>query len=308
MWTIRPVRHDEWPALAGFIHPHNRRPDGRARCLHAESGASEQDHRDELCGLRAGEACFVAAREGGTLRGLAGAEFDAELQRAWLRGPLTDTPDDGVLRLELLAALHAELPQAQRFDAFPCVDESALRESLRRFGYRDHVQHHVMQLRRPASVPAWHAAVRDASAADAVQAVALHEALFPATYLTGASMLASRDADHRLLVVARPGSAQIAGYLYAQYRPLDNEAHVDFIGIAPDARGLGLGRALLDAALNWCFSQRGLSGVSLTVRQDRPNALRLYESAGFREIAAGAQMIFERAAPAAARQPPETRP
>ena len=36
--------------------------------------------------------------------------------------------------------------------------------------------------------------------------------------------------------------------------------------------------------------------VSLTVPQGHAPVLGLYESAGFRELAAGAQMVFERAA------------
>jgi ribosomal protein S18 acetylase RimI-like enzyme len=300
MWTVRPVPHDQWPALADFIHAHNRRPDGRVRCLHAEHGASAQDQADELRSLPAQEACFVAAHDGQTLRGVAGAEFDARLSRAWLRGPLTDRSDDAPLRAALIAALHDALPQAQRFDAFPQIDEAALRDSLRNAGYREHVQHHVMHLHASASVPTWPAAVHDASPAEAAQAAALHETLFPATYLSGASMLASLDADHRLLVVTPAGHVQPAGYLYVQRQPLESEAYIDFVGVAPEARGLGHGRALLDAALHWAFVQRGLPGIALTVRQDRPKALRLYESAGFREVAAGAQMIFERAASSAA--------
>lgn len=53
--------------------------------------------------------------------------------------------------------------------------------------------------------------------------------------------------------------------------------------VAPDARGLGMGRMLLDAALDWARA-RDVPGLVLDVTTgDRP-ARRLYESAGLRPI------------------------
>jgi GNAT superfamily N-acetyltransferase len=293
MWSLRTLAPAEWPGLADFIHAHNRRDDGRARCLHFEQ-ETLQAQADELRSFAAGSACFVAAHEGETLRGVVGAEFDAGLRRAWVRAPLTHGAGGAeALRPALLAALHDALPQALRFDAFPQVDEAPLRDGLRAAGYRDHVQHHVMEWSATVPAPDWPASVRDALPDDHAHVAALHDALFPATYLPAEAMLASIDADHRLLVAAGPGTAAFGGYLYVQRRTRENDAYIDFIGVAPAARGHGLGRALLDAALHW-VCRSGLVHVSLTVRQDRAPALGLYTSAGFREVAAGAQMIFER--------------
>lgn len=294
MWRLDTLAPSRWPELAAFIHSHNRRADGRVRCLHAEHGDSVRAQADELRALPAGEACFVVARdESDRLCGVAGAEVDAGLARAWVRGPLTDAAAPAC-RAALLQALHAALPSVRRFDAFPQVDELPLRTSLRDAGYRDHVQHHVMERDAARPAPAWPAVVRDAAADDADTLTPLHEALFPATYMSVAGMLAQRDEGHRLLVVAGSDGATPAGYLFVREQPHDDEAYVDFLGVAPTERGRGLGRTLLDAALHWALARRGLPRVNLTVRQDRAPALGLYQSAGFREVAAGAQMIFER--------------
>lgn len=296
MWHVDRLAPHKWPELAAFIHMHNRRADGRVRCLHAEHGDSVQGQADELRALDADAGCFVVAHDAdGRLLGCAGAEVDAELARAWVRGPLTAaTPGEPQLQATLLQALHAALPEVQRFDAFPQVDEDALRASLRQSGYRDHAQHHVMQRDTARPAPAWPGAVRDAAEPELAALAPLHEALFPATYLSVAQMAAQQDALHRLLVVPGPDGAAARGYLFVREQPHDDEAYVDFLGVAPEARGRGLGRALLDAALHWALVQRGLPRVHLTVRQDRAPALGLYESAGFREVAAGAQMTFER--------------
>ncbi|MFG2294182.1 GNAT family N-acetyltransferase [Streptomyces sp. NPDC048603] len=52
--------------------------------------------------------------------------------------------------------------------------------------------------------------------------------------------------------------------------------------IAPEARGLGLGRVLLTGALGRAFGELGLPAVDLGVYTHNTAAVRLYESLGFR--------------------------
>lgn len=298
MQKIDIVARAHWPELAAFIHRHNRRSDGRARCLHAEHGDTADAQASEMLAIPDGEACFVAARAGtgGEWSGTAGCELDPALGRAWLRGPLTRDADDAALQVALIHALEAALPRAvRRFDAFPQVSETALRASYRAAGYRDHMQHHVFCLERPQAPPPWPEAVAaQATPAAAELAARLHEQLFPDTYLTRTSMLESLDDEHRLFAAEVGGT--VAGYVYVQDKPLEDEGYIDFIGVSAEARGRGLGRALLDAAVHWAMVERGRPRVSLTARQDRTPALGLYEAAGFREVAAGAHMIKVRTA------------
>jgi putative acetyltransferase len=61
-----------------------------------------------------------------------------------------------------------------------------------------------------------------------------------------------------------------------------SRAHIGILGIAllPEARGRGLGAALLQAAIDKSWS-RGLTRIELAVRADNPNAKALYERFGF---------------------------
>lgn len=288
-----PVAPDDWPALAAFIHRNNRRADGGVRCLHSDQGDSLALHAAELARLDRAEACFVAAHgDDGTLQGVAGAEFDPKLGRAWTRGPLTADARDADLRAALLGALEAALPQVRRLDAFVSLPDEALQRTYRDAGYAEQQQHRVMERRRTADAPAWPAAVHAASPAEAAAVARLHERLFPTTYLDAETLRSTLDDDHRLFVAATGGGP--TGYVYVQRRP-DGEAYVDFIGVDEAARGAGHGRALLDAALHWAFVQRDVPQVSLTVRSDRAPALGLYAGAGFVEVAAGAHLVKERA-------------
>jgi len=66
-----------------------------------------------------------------------------------------------------------------------------------------------------------------------------------------------------------------------------NERHMAFIRsmyVAPDARGKGLGRQLLDAALKHVLLWHGVEQVKLSVTAGNESAVHLYQSVGFVEV------------------------
>jgi len=78
--------------------------------------------------------------------------------------------------------------------------------------------------------------------------------------------------------------AVIAGYA-GLLAPADSgQADIQTIAVAPDARGHGLGRALMVALLDEARRRRA-HDVFLEVRADNPNAQALYFSLGFEQIA-----------------------
>ncbi len=82
-------------------------------------------------------------------------------------------------------------------------------------------------------------------------------------------------------VVALRGNALLGWCDVLRQRP-DARRHVGTLGMAvrADARGQGLGRALITAALAGADA-RGLTRVELTVHPDNQVAQRLYRSVGF---------------------------
>jgi ribosomal protein S18 acetylase RimI-like enzyme len=51
--------------------------------------------------------------------------------------------------------------------------------------------------------------------------------------------------------------------------------------VRPDARGRGVGRALLDACIALCVARGGIALITLSVTGGNGNAIRLYQRAGF---------------------------
>jgi hypothetical protein len=59
---------------------------------------------------------------------------------------------------------------------------------------------------------------------------------------------------------------------------------VYYVATAPDRRGQGLGRAIMNAAEDW-LRQAGIAKLQLLVRQDNAKASAFYETIGYDEAA-----------------------
>jgi GNAT superfamily N-acetyltransferase len=66
----------------------------------------------------------------------------------------------------------------------------------------------------------------------------------------------------------------------AEYEAEGGVAHVYAMWVAPDARGAGVGRALLDAVAGWA-RDRGCDRLVLSVTESNETARRFYEECGF---------------------------
>ena len=76
-----------------------------------------------------------------------------------------------------------------------------------------------------------------------------------------------------------------AGYLTCHLRG-ERRGDIGLVAVAAEARGQGLGRALLDRALAW-FAEQDVDEVTVATQARSVDAQRLYQSAGFRVSKAG---------------------
>jgi ribosomal-protein-alanine N-acetyltransferase len=98
-----------------------------------------------------------------------------------------------------------------------------------------------------------------------------------------ASAFASLPDNGRVyFTVARDGASdRLTGYVIGWY--VMDEGELANLAVAPDARGQGIGQALLDAMLSDAAT-RGIARVFLEVRESNAAARRLYASRNFAEI------------------------
>ena len=124
--------------------------------------------------------------------------------------------------------------------------------------------------------------IRPATMGDLDEIMALEVALFPTDAWSEAMMREELGSPHGVYLVDERAQ-RIVGYAGLRAPAGARDADVQTIAVAPEARGTGRGRALLDALLREASARR-VGEVFLDVRADNPVAQRLYESEGFTEV------------------------
>jgi len=139
-----------------------------------------------------------------------------------------------------------------------------------------------------APQPAWPADVEiraydgsEAALADWTEAYndsfAQHYHFVPATLEYTRSLVAQGLFEPEALLLAYRGGRCVG---YVRSLRLEERGEVGILGVVSEARGIGLGRALLRASVRW-LEERRAPRVTLMVDGDNENALRLYRQEGF---------------------------
>ena len=134
----------------------------------------------------------------------------------------------------------------------------------------------------PASAPA-SVRVRRAEMSDLDDLVMLEDQTFDSDRLSRAQYRRHLDSDSALVLVASANHRNFLGTAVVFFRKGSHVARLYSIASKPEARGKGVGAALLDA-VETAARQRRCRVVRLEVREDNAGAVRLYERLGYRLI------------------------
>ncbi|MBK8229244.1 MAG: GNAT family N-acetyltransferase [Candidatus Eisenbacteria bacterium] len=291
--TTRSVSGADIDVIAAFIAARNRRPE--QRCLHA--GDVSEDVRAALLEFDPSFAATftVAVAMGeksgdqlhdGRLLGVVGGDLQLAISRAWLWGPWVDDGFWNVVAAPLLDRFLWFVRELDQVKAF--VDLAAVRgaQLLRARGFADETMIHVYLAKpRDSAAATPHAStdrpdlrVAGLESSQEAHFRAMHDLIFD-QQTPGEELLRERSSDRPIFAATRSGA--LVGYVAASVQAGPLEGFVEYLGVDPSARGLGIGRMLLERALHWAFDERGLPQVGLTVSDQNANARGLYESVGF---------------------------
>lgn len=292
---VRRVRAGECEALIGFIATLNQ--PGMQHCLHFASTEAGIRADVDKGGIDLTLSFWLADAASGW-RGAVGVMRDAD--QGWLYGPWALDEGDGPVRTALLGVAMAP-PDLSSLQAFTDVRSTALVAELRAAGFES--QHEVQVMR--ATRERWQAATplptRMPARPDIGRALpmesraiaALHDAVLPHAGLSGRDMLqyASRAG---LVLAARDAQGRVLGSLCLALDPALREAELEFLAVWPQARGQGVGKALLLAALDEALGARRYEAVNLCVDGANANALGLYTASGFERRVTGIKQCWSR--------------
>lgn len=125
--------------------------------------------------------------------------------------------------------------------------------------------------------------VRRAELSDLDDLVALEQATFDSDRLSRRQYRRHLDSGSALVLVASANHRHFLGCAVVFFRKGSRVARLYSIASRPEARGKGVGTALLDAA-EAAARRRHCTALKLEVRVDNTDGIRLYERSGYRRI------------------------
>jgi ribosomal protein S18 acetylase RimI-like enzyme len=235
------------------------------------------------------EAVFAVARDnGGDLVGVLGTDWDLAVGRAWLYGPYGEGSDG------LYAALTERIPAGVEHELYCASANRMVIEFAERHGFAHSGRSLMYELGRDVAEtlpPAPGPVTAVPLAPEYVdQFAAAYEEIFPAAPYK-AQAVATRTPLP--LVVIEDG--RLLGFVTLRLTPEFGNGELAHIGVVADARGRGVGRELLRAAIREAFHDPRLLTLCLNTNVTNDVGRSLYESVGFRR---GWDMVaFRRATP-----------
>ncbi|WEN15495.1 GNAT family N-acetyltransferase [Rhodanobacter sp. AS-Z3] len=125
--------------------------------------------------------------------------------------------------------------------------------------------------------------VRRAAGSDLDDLVALEQRSFSTDRLSRAQYRRHLDSDSAVVLIATDSHRQLLGSAVLFFRKRSSVARLYSLATRQEARGHGVGAALLVATID-ASRQRGCQAMRLEVRSDNSAAIGLYERAGFQRI------------------------
>jgi ribosomal protein S18 acetylase RimI-like enzyme len=282
---IRDANPEDYSSIAKIISEHNHKPE--SHCIQSSSTSDPSSIEQEIVELYSKEELlYVVAEMDGQLAGLLGCEYDQSVGRGWMRGPFLVRDQWDSLPQALLETLLAALPPViRRLDSFLNQEHSLGNRFYLENGFLLKSRTHVYFAQADGWEGGKQVSCNEIEPKQEQDFVALHESAFPVTYIKGKGILNQLDEDHKLFIYAQ--HSPLDGYIYVSVDRFAGEGYIEYIAVQPELRGRGIGKALLQCAMDWCFSTRGLGRVALTVHEELADAQSLYESVGFHHLYTG---------------------
>jgi len=246
-------------------------------------GEGEADVRSSLaeCLIVPSEG-FMLAYDADQLVGTFGVDADAEVNKAWLYGPLVEHADWHMAADQLYASVLPLIPANIRDRILFCdVQNIHIEEFAARHGFPLQSENTILILTSDNYKPSakMKTQVRDYQESFLEQFEELHKVLFPNGSFNASQMVKKINETHHVFIAV--ADEKILGYIFCKIDPQAESGYVDFIGTDASARGRGVGADLLTAGVDWMLSAPTTRKVNLTVNVDNIVARNLYEKFGF---------------------------
>lgn len=217
----------------------------------------------------------AVAEVSGSIVGWLLSEVDEEMGRVWWWGPFCEDRLDRDRIADEMYRVAWEVVRPDEEELAPDDRNAWVAACADRWGFRGEeasaVLHYV-----GGGYGDTHGAVVPCEEPHTAAVITLHDGLFPGTHTPGRMLVESTEP--RLVFVEED---HVVGYVAVEMQS-DHSGYIDYLGVRPEHRGRGVGRALVRSATDRLL-ELGATSVNLTVRESNAVARALYGSLGFTE-------------------------
>ncbi len=280
--TIKSVPKERFPELVQYIYNQCQTPE--YQCLHAWANDKPEALLSDFQKYHSdGELLYQAAYLDSKIIAACGCEFDEELGRGWLHGPLLGSQKDAGSANQLYSILIKKLPPKIRIlDAFPNIKNKFLRDFYSNLGFdeRENFTHLYQLARTDFETVADNGLCKTFVSEQSKAFTKLYQAQFPNAYYSAKRVLEMNGTSHRIFTIGE--TDQVAGYVVVNRSEDNTCGEVDFLGVDPSVQGKGYGSALLSTGVEWIYNKPETNLITLSVFDNLTGARALYERQGFR--------------------------
>jgi len=226
----------------------------------------------------------LLAYEGKQLIGLIIIEYDLELERAWIHGPMVDHIDWQTVANTLISTAMLEIIPRSIQDLELCGDVS--NDNLRIFA-----EVHKFKSSDPSALLSFKR--NDLEKLNSIQDPTiiklreeffesfqqLHDKIWPNSYFSGKQLIERRSDRNKILLEIE--GKKLRGYIRGGVEPGGKEGYIDFVTVNEADRRKGIGKNLVIAITKWLLSSFEITSVGLSVYDTNRAAVNLYKKIGF---------------------------
>lgn len=222
---------------------------------------------------------FVS-RHAGHITGLIGFDIYDETGEVW--GPFS-SEQHAENQLQLWHFATAKIGEVKVFLFFINEENSFQKQFMHTIEAKKSSDQLYLKLSKATFHPAEAMQSKPYSKQDFAQFEAIHSQEFPNTYYSAKTIVEKLHHSANQLVILQENHT-VKGYAYFEMDDTLHSTHLEFIAIAPEYRGQGLGKQLLNEVLTLIFANATITQVTLTVNNTNTEANRLYYQTGFQKV------------------------
>ncbi|MHA2303892.1 MAG: GNAT family N-acetyltransferase [Candidatus Hodarchaeales archaeon] len=215
------------------------------------------------------EDTSLLAYEETEIIGLMIIEYDLELQRAWIHGPMVTHRNWHTIAEDLFQSAKQKIipERIEDLELFGDITNENLRNKSESNSKIDDVQDpHIIELNEQ-----YYSSVEF-----------LHDKMWPTSYYSGKQII--EKLDERTKIFINVDGDKLRGYIRGGVEPGGKEGYIGFVSVDESERRLGIGISLVNVMTRWLLSSFDIESVGLNVYDTNTAALNLYKKVGYEYV------------------------